>query len=39
MGLLVEQGHVTIAGLEALDRWAEGDPAAGDEVRTYEHRQ
>jgi uncharacterized protein len=37
LGQLVHQGEITVSGLEALDRWARGDPAAGDEVRASEH--
>ena len=38
LGLLEAQVSETLAGLEALARWAEGDPAAAAEVRAAEHR-
>ncbi len=35
--LLVDQGERTVAGMEAFERWAAGEPAAGAEVRAAEH--
>jgi uncharacterized protein Yka (UPF0111/DUF47 family) len=37
-GLLHDQAAITVAGMEALVRWAGGDPAASDDVRACEHR-
>ena len=37
MGMLRAQSQLTIAGIDALVRWAEGDPAAADDVRRLEH--
>src|SRR5690606_18586884 len=38
LGMLVAQAGVTVEGMDALVRWAEGDAGAGDEVRDAEHR-
>jgi uncharacterized protein Yka (UPF0111/DUF47 family) len=38
LGLLGEQSAITVDGMQALVAWAAGDPAAGDQVREYEHR-
>ncbi len=38
VGLLVAQGRVTIEGMEAFQRWADGQPGAVAEVRELEHR-
>lgn len=38
LGLLRSQVAVTIEGLDALGRWAAGDPAAADRVREAERR-
>jgi len=38
LGMLVAQSAVSIEGMDALVRWADGDPAAGDAVRDAEHR-
>jgi uncharacterized protein Yka (UPF0111/DUF47 family) len=38
LGLLRRQLAVTIEGLDAFTAWAGGDAAAGDAVRTCEHR-
>jgi len=37
IGLLVNQGAVTIRGMEALERWAAGESEAGEAVRAAEH--
>jgi hypothetical protein len=37
MGMLRDQAEVTIHGIEALGRWAGGDPSAADDVRECEH--
>jgi len=37
VGLLVAQGRVTIEGMEAFQRWADGQPGTA-EVRELEHR-
>lgn len=37
LGLLRRQGAITLAGLEAFDRWAGGDDEAAAELRTLEH--
>jgi uncharacterized protein Yka (UPF0111/DUF47 family) len=37
LGLLGAQADVTVRGLDAFARWAAGDAAAGDVVRTAEH--
>ena len=37
MAMLRTQSQLTIAGIDALVRWAEGDPAAADDVRRLEH--
>ncbi|HUI02256.1 MAG TPA: DUF47 family protein [Acidimicrobiales bacterium] len=37
LGLLADQGRVTIEGAEAFDRWASGDAAEAQLVRTLEH--
>ena len=36
--LLVAQGRVTVEGMEAFERWADGQPGAVDQVRELEHR-
>ncbi len=38
LGMLRDQLAVTIEGMEALVRWAHGDPSAADVVRECEHR-
>lgn len=38
LGLLCEQSAITVDGMQALVVWAAGEPAAGDQVREYEHR-
>ena len=38
LGLLAEQSAITVEGMHALVAWAAGEPGAGDEVRTAEHR-
>jgi uncharacterized protein Yka (UPF0111/DUF47 family) len=38
LGMLVEQARVSVEGMDALARWANGDPAAADQVRDAEHR-
>jgi uncharacterized protein Yka (UPF0111/DUF47 family) len=38
LGVLRRQVQVTIEGLDAFVRWAEGDAAAEREVRDHEHR-
>jgi uncharacterized protein Yka (UPF0111/DUF47 family) len=38
LGMLMAQGSVTVEGMDALVRWAQGDPDAADEVRDAEHR-
>lgn len=38
IGLLSEQSAITVEGMRRLVAWAAGEPGAGDEVRTYEHR-
>jgi len=37
LGLLVHQGELTVAGIEALDRWASGDASQSQVVRDLEH--
>jgi uncharacterized protein Yka (UPF0111/DUF47 family) len=37
MGLLAEQGRVTIEGIDAFVEWAAGAEGKGDEVRVAEH--
>jgi uncharacterized protein Yka (UPF0111/DUF47 family) len=37
LGLLCEQAAITVDGMHALVAWAAGEPAAGDDVREYEH--
>jgi hypothetical protein len=37
-GLLHDQAAITVDGMQALVRWAGGDPAAADDVRGCEHR-
>lgn len=37
IGILRHQAASTVEGLEALVRWAGGDPSAADEVRAKEH--
>ena len=37
LGLLSEQGRITLAGLDALASWAQGDRAQQAVVRTCEH--
>ena len=37
VGLLCEQSAITVKGMDALVAWAAGEPAAGDQVREYEH--
>jgi len=37
LGLLGEQGKVTVAGMDALAAWAKGSPSEEAAVRTYEH--
>lgn len=37
LGLLARQGEVTMAGMDALRRWAGGDARAEAEVRSQEH--
>lgn len=37
LGLLRHQGTITLAGLEAFDRWASGDDEAAVELRELEH--
>lgn len=38
LGMLRDQLAVTIEGMEALVRWAHGDPSAAEVVRECEHR-
>lgn len=38
LGMLVAQSVVTVEGMDALVRWADGDLGAADEVRDAEHR-
>jgi uncharacterized protein len=38
VGLLVAQGRVTVEGMEAFERWADGQPGTVDQVRELEHR-
>ena len=38
LGMLKAQTRITIDGVDALERWASGDEAAGDEVRRLEHQ-
>lgn len=38
LGMLVAQAGISVEGMEALVRWAEGDADAADEVRDAEHR-
>ena len=38
LGMLREQTRITIEGIDALERWAIGDPAACDDVRRCEHK-
>jgi hypothetical protein len=38
VGLLVAQGRVTVEGMEAFERWADGQPGTVDLVRELEHR-
>ena len=38
LGMLVQQAEVTVEGMDALVRWADGDPDASDAVRDAEHR-
>ncbi|HTT86097.1 MAG TPA: DUF47 family protein [Acidimicrobiales bacterium] len=37
LGLLAEQGRVTIEGAEAFDRWASGHASEAERVRALEH--
>jgi uncharacterized protein Yka (UPF0111/DUF47 family) len=37
IGLLCEQARVTVDGMEAMLAWAQGEPAAADQVRLMEH--
>jgi uncharacterized protein Yka (UPF0111/DUF47 family) len=37
LGLLQAQAVVTVEGMGAFVAWAQGDAAAGDRVREYEH--
>ncbi len=37
LGLLGQQGAVTVTGVDALAAWAHGDPSAAQRVRTLEH--
>ncbi len=38
LGMLVAQADVSVEAVQALVRWAEGDPDAADQVRDAEHR-
>lgn len=38
LGMLVEQSAVSVDGMDALVRWASGDPTAAAAVRDAEHR-
>jgi uncharacterized protein len=38
LGLLCEQSALTVGGMQALVAWADGEAAAGDQVREYEHQ-
>ncbi len=38
IGLLIRQGDITVAGIEAFDRWSSGDDTAGQRVRDLEHQ-
>jgi uncharacterized protein len=38
LGLLQDQLAVTVKGMDAFAAWANGDAAAADSVRAYEHR-
>jgi uncharacterized protein len=38
VGLLLAQGRLTVEGMEAFERWADGKPGTVDQVRELEHR-